>query len=776
MKKNKYNIIHITNELSEKNYSISTLILFLINKLIKDTNNKIFVETVKLKPDLAPSVQIVLFKNRWLDFFNIKNKIIASNQPNTIFHLHGLWSTLQLYSFIILTYFNFPTVVHAHGMLLAPALNQNGHIKKKVKNFILFFLKLLSKNKKLIFIAITIEEKLSIVQYFPQAEILIIPNPIPFEKNINNKKFNFTNKKIFTFFGRIHPHKNIEYIINLFLKSKLPKNCYLHIYGINDDLEYLAKLKKLIQANKNIKILQPVFGNRKLKIMNLAWVNILLSKSEVLSLSLLESGLNGLPTLVNENFYLPENDTVSIKARSNDVSTMYKFQEIANWSKTHRESLFKKSVHSFQVYKKNTEKFLMTQIYNLYTSINLQIKKTKPNFSNFIFTSIIYGFNFFLPSSMVVFFYLSGNAEIAAESGIFIISSISITQILSSNMRSLAIANKAVKINLDSYFIFRFLFSIVYLTILVFLILPKLHLQYPTFIFFLSCTILLQWIFEIKLVKYELQNNQFNQFNQFIILACYSMIVIVSIFLSTNNNVASLNYLLILFCLCILGSISKDFLLILKNINLNKFSFFFLKKHIINFSFSPLFSSFSLVFSGLFWRFSIYSLFEKSIAGLLFAGYTLGSFSATLFNLILGPAYIKTKIKLGRKTKFFVFLLFSFILFLNINIYLNLEYTYEIFEDYLFNVDKLFYIVSMHSILGSFFMTYAMYQRHRMISYQSREQKVFIRDLIYNIIISALFPFLYWLNNVDGIVNLFLISSLIAVIFYKPLLISFYKK
>jgi hypothetical protein len=59
---------------------------------------------------------------------------------------------------------------------------------------------------------------------------------------------------------------------------------------------------------------------------------------------------------------------------------------------------------------------------------------------------------------MVVFFYLSGNADIAAESGIFIILGISITQILSSNMRSLAIANKAVKINLDLYFIFRFLF------------------------------------------------------------------------------------------------------------------------------------------------------------------------------------------------------------------------------------------------------------------------------------------------------------------------------
>jgi len=772
MKKNKHNIIHITSGLSIKNYSISALLLFSINKFSKECNNKIFVENVELKNDLAPPVQLVIFKNKWLDFFNIKNKIITSNQPNTTFHLHGLWSSLQLYSFLILTYYNLPTVVHVHGMLLEPAINQNGFIKKIVKNFILFFLKLLSQNKRLIFIAITNQEKFSIDKYFPQAKIIFIPNPIPFERNVNRKKFNFTNKKIFAFFGRIHPHKNIEYIIHLFTKSKLSKDCHLRIYGINDDIEYLAKLKKLIQGNENIKIFKPVFGKRKLKIMNLLWVNILLSKSEVLSFSLLESGLNGLPTLVSENFYLPENDSISIKVGSNESDIIAKFKEISNWSKTYRDSLFKKSVYFFRQYQKISERFYITQIFNIYKSSDLQIKKTGQNIYNFLATSIIYGFNFFLPSSMVVFFYLSGNAEIAAESGIFIILTISISQILSSNMRSLAIANKAVKINLDSYFIFRFLFSIVYLTILFFLILPKWNLQYSNFMFFLSCAILLQWIFEIKLVKHELQNNQSNQF---IILVCYLMTVIVSIFLSINNNITSLSYLLILFCLCILGSLLKDFLLIIKNINLHNFSFFFVKKYIVNFSYYPLFSSFSQVFSGLFWRFSIYYLFEKSVAGLLFAGYTLGSFSGTLFNSILGPAYIKAKIKLGRKTKFFIFLLFSLILFLNINIYLNLEYTYELFEDYLFKVDKLFYNVSMHSILGSFFMTYAMYQRHRMISNHSKKKKIFITDFIYNIIISLLFPLLYWLNNVDGIVYLYLISSLIAVIFYKPLSINFYK-
>ena len=773
MKKNKHNIIHITSELSIKNYSISTLILFLINKLSKDTNNKVFVETAELKTDLAPSVPLVLFKNKWLDFFNIKKKIIASNQPNTIFHLHGLWSSLQLYSFLILAYFNFPTVVHAHGMLLEPAVIKNGYIKKIVKHFLLLFFKLVSQNKRLVFIAITEEEKFAIIKYFPQNKIIIIPNPIPFKRNLKSKNFNFTNKKIFTFFGRIHPHKNIEFIIYLFTKSKLPKDCHLYIYGINDDLEYLAKLKKLIQANKNIKIFKPVFGNRKLKIMNLAWVNILLSKSEVLSFSLLESGLNGLPTLVGENFYLPKNDTISIKTPSEEVSIIQKFQEIAKWSKTYRDSLFKKSVDFFQQYKNISEKFLITQIYNLYKSTNLQIIKKVNNFYNFLVTSIIYGFNFFLPSSMVVFFYLSGNSEIAAESGIFVILGISITQILSSNMRSLAIANKVVKINLDSYFIFRFLFSISYLTILFFLILPNWNLHYPNFVFILSCTILFQWVFETKLVKFELQNNLFKQY---ILLVCYIIIGIVSIFLAINNNLLSLNYLLFLFCTYIFVFSLKDFLLIIKNINSNSFSFFLVKKYIRNFRYSALFSSFSQVLSGIIWRFSIYYLFEKSVAGLLFAAFTLGSFSGTLFNLILGPAYVNTNIRLSRRIKFFIFIVFVFTLFINATIYFNSEYIYQLFQDYIFKADKLFFTVTMHSILGSFFMTYAMYQRHKIIFHQERGQNVFINDFIYNLIIAALLPLLYWLNNVDGIAYLYLISSLIAVIMYKPLSNKSYKK
>jgi hypothetical protein len=137
---------------------------------------------------------------------------------------------------------------------------------------------------------------------------------------------------------------------------------------------------------------------------------------------------------------------------------------------------------------------------------------------------------------------------------------------------------------------------------------------------------------------------------------------------------------------------------------------------------------------------------------------------------------MNTKVKLNRKIKFFISIFFFVILFITINIYFNIEYTYDLFKDYILKVDKFFYIVTMHSLLGSFFMTYAMYQRHKAIFYQNRRENIFITDFIYSLTISALFPLLYWFNNQNGIANLYLISSLIAVFFYSPLLRKYYKK
>ena len=164
----------------------------------------------------------------------------------------------------------------------------------------------------------------------------------------------------------MHPHKNIDYIIQIFKEAKLNDNCELRIYGIKDDESYYNKIKKIIRKNKHIYLLPPVFGIEKQKIMRSAWINILLSKSEVLSFSLLESGMIGLPTLVYENFELPEKDNLTIKTSFDYKKVIKKFQEISNWSVNYRNLLSRKISNFYKDYKKSKDNKFFSEIQNIY--------------------------------------------------------------------------------------------------------------------------------------------------------------------------------------------------------------------------------------------------------------------------------------------------------------------------------------------------------------------------------------------------------------------------
>ena len=43
--------------------------------------------------------------------------------------------------------------------------------------------------------------------------------------------------------------------------------------------------------------------------------------------------------------------------------------------------------------------------------------------------------------------------------------------------------------------------------------------------------------------------------------------------------------------------------------------------------------------------------FDKALAGIFFACFSIGSFPGTLFNSVIGPAFIKQKISISRKVK-----------------------------------------------------------------------------------------------------------------------------
>ena len=128
-------------------------------------------------------------------------------------------------------------------------------------------------------------------------------------------------------------------MIESFKKANLEKNWKLHIYGIDDDEIYLSKLKKMIENNDNIEIKKPIFGNEKQKVLNSSWSNILLSKSEVLSLSVLESASMELPSIVSEEIQIDQfttNEGETVAASVNEISK--KIIEVSNWSIEERKT------------------------------------------------------------------------------------------------------------------------------------------------------------------------------------------------------------------------------------------------------------------------------------------------------------------------------------------------------------------------------------------------------------------------------------------------------
>ena len=206
-----------------------------------------------------------------------------------------------------------------------------------------------------------------------------IPNPIPLIDK--NNKF-IKKNKTFVFFGRIHPIKNLELMIEAFKASNLDNEWKLHIYGIEDEHRYLLLLKGLIKYHKNIEIKSPVFFNEKQKILKTSWSNILLSKSEVLSLSVLESASMELPSIVSEDIKIDKfsmNEGVSVKPNIGDVSK--KIIEVSKWSLQERVKKGKKLKGFIE------KNFSINTVGKKYLEIYKPIQKK----------TVLRKFNFFLP-------------------------------------------------------------------------------------------------------------------------------------------------------------------------------------------------------------------------------------------------------------------------------------------------------------------------------------------------------------------------------------------
>ena len=507
-------VLHVTEELSKKNYSISSLIFFLSDYIEKKIDTTHTILTTNLQSEIfSPQhnvevINLPLLKN----FFKI-NEIISKIIKNIdVIHIHGLWRWINFLSVFHCIVSGKVFYIHPHGMLLKAALRNKGHINFIIKRIVIFFYKIIINNK-VNFISITDKESLSIQSYFNKSNLKFIPNPIPFNlgKNEDNEI-----TKTFVFFGRLHPIKNLELMIESFKRSNLDKKWELHIYGIEDDDDYLQKLKNLIKNFENIKIKKPIFGDRKQKVLNSSWANILLSKSEVLSLSVLESASMELPSIVSEEIQIDQfttNEGVSVKPNTEEISK--KIIEISDWSLEERKQKGKRLKQFIE--KKFSIDVIGDKYFEIYDSTEKKIDSKGFNFFYFfskmireysIFnTSLAYIFNLMIPTFTMVALVISGNAILGAEVALIASLWLTLTQIFSNNIRAQAIAKNDSKF-LNDNIIFRFILAFLAIFLIVGTdvtsILTK-STNNHNILELISITILFQWIFELVITSYEIK-------------------------------------------------------------------------------------------------------------------------------------------------------------------------------------------------------------------------------------------------------------------------------
>jgi glycosyltransferase involved in cell wall biosynthesis len=292
-------VIQVLDEISKKNISIVSVVRIISSYEYLSKESKIIVANNQDKLKKVGTVKS-LFSN--LFFSSEVNKILKAHEPDIV-HIHGIWRPIHFFFMLHCTFLNIPILVQPHGMLLKEALKSKSFLSYAIKLFTLFIFYRFFLTKSS-FIAVTDEEKKSINKYFPNASISIVKNPLAIQKIISKN----INKR-FVYFGRFNKHKNLKEFITAFIAAKPNSEWSFHIYGIEDDENYKNELLNLVSKSsfqKSIKFIKPEFDiKKKFKIISESWCNVLLSKSEILSLSVLEAFSVGTQSFVNKKIFFP---------------------------------------------------------------------------------------------------------------------------------------------------------------------------------------------------------------------------------------------------------------------------------------------------------------------------------------------------------------------------------------------------------------------------------------------------------------------------------------
>lgn len=369
---------------------------------------------------------------------------------------------------------------------------------------------------------------------------------------------------------------------------------------------------------------------------------------------------------------------------------------------------------------------------------------------DFFTGSLSVSLNFFFSTILIIILSLLGFLDFAAEIGITISLTLFLSQIFSANHRQLIFLNK-FKSEINSIIQFRFFVSILIIFISG-VVIFRLQFQNVLFLILLSILICTQWIAEIFLTIKEKQKK--NELLNYLLFINIIFLTIITLFIFLNK-LSLINIVMFFLIMNYFFIFNKDFRKFKVNLKNLKLVLYTLKSSLKNFE---IISSFSLNFSNLIWRFSILILAGKSIAGLLFGSYALGSFFGTLYSNIVAPKIHSEKI-------FFPKLLLIFLIPIVLIVFYYALKNFENFEN-INNLNSSRLACIFFSLIGSFFMIVSLIIRFNYF-YNVSTILIFKLDILYSVLVSLIISVTFLFLGLKYLVMAYLFASLSSLLVYS---------
>ncbi|HUQ70490.1 MAG TPA: glycosyltransferase [Planctomycetaceae bacterium] len=223
----------------------------------------------------------------------------------SVAHIHGVWMYPQFSAACVAQRLDIPTVLTNHGGLQW-ALRQPRGLGALKKRLYVALMRDRLLRRITVQHAITRQDRDAVYSFFPHRRIEIIPNFLDLEKVDHDLGAYCTGSSgagapYILYLGRLHPTKGVDMLIEAFGRARIPRDWRLIIVGPTVDREYAGRLKRLIRASPRsprIEIRGPEWHlGAKYRLMRDAWVTVLPSHTEVVSLVNLESSACFTPTI-----------------------------------------------------------------------------------------------------------------------------------------------------------------------------------------------------------------------------------------------------------------------------------------------------------------------------------------------------------------------------------------------------------------------------------------------------------------------------------------------